>query len=128
MEIKKPNLSFSGNLIINGLEIKNVPFEIIFPETQDKKPVIKANLDKINIPLYAFPFKFGLESTVLDSTGNLRYIISASKIYNLGIKSGCDISGNKNTILTGEPVNLKIKEFFKKKVIKKKNLEHFIFG
>ncbi|BAZ46828.1 hypothetical protein NIES4102_38680 [Chondrocystis sp. NIES-4102] len=84
-------------------------------------------MDEINIPLYAFPFKFGLEANILDSTGNPRYIIQASKIYNLGIKSGYNISGNKNTVLTGEPTNLKIKEFFKKASNKKEKFGTFYF-
>ena len=125
--MKKANFNFSGNLLLNGLTLSEVPCEIIFPETQDAKPVFKANLDGINIPASAFPFKFGLEATILDSQGDYRYIISATKVYNLGIQSNSDISSNQNTILIGEPVNLKIREFFNSQTDKKSNFKTFYF-
>ena len=127
MELKKENIKFNGDLIFNGLRIEKIPCEINLPETQDTKPILKANLAGINLALYAFPFKFGLEATILDFPGDPKYIISASKVYNLGIKSSPDISGNQSVVLTGEPVNLKIREFFKKKSNKEEKFGTFYF-
>jgi len=111
--VKQKSLKFKAEIIFGTEKLEGIFCEIFLPKTQNEKLILKAQFDRNNFSPSIIPFIFSLNANIYDSLGNLSCSISAAKVYNLGIERFYYSSNCGNTILTAEPVNLKIRHFIK---------------
>jgi hypothetical protein len=111
--MEKKSLRFNAEIILETAKLEGIICEIFFPKTQDEKVILKAQFDINDFFPRIIPFIFSLNANIYDSLGNLSRSISANKVYNLGIESSYQGPNHGTSILTAEPVNLKIRQFIK---------------
>jgi hypothetical protein len=114
--VEKKSLKFKAAIIFDTEKLEDISCEIVFPKTQDEKVILKAFFDFNNSSWSKIPFIFSLKATIYDWEGNLSSSIFANKVYNLGIESSYSsyyAPDHGASILTAEPVDLKIQDFIK---------------
>ncbi|OBQ35378.1 MAG: hypothetical protein AN485_13780 [Anabaena sp. MDT14b] len=116
--MEKKNLKFNAELSFGAVRLDNIACEIVFPKKQDEKVILQAqlkasDLKESDFSLREIPFVFSLKAAFSNQQSNFLEI-SSDRVYNLGIQTLYCATNQEFSILKGEPVNLKVREFIPK--------------
>ncbi len=110
--MKKENLKFNGSFIFEEERLDEIYCEIVFPKIQNEKVILQAHFNTSDKTPFIIPFTFALEAKILDLNDNLESLILSEKVYKISTVTSYSSPQQGTTVLTAEPVNLKIKRFF----------------